>query len=267
MEDPRYDPIALVRSANSAKKLVKSMDCGLERIIVCDICNENIMDTLEGMEGTEAMVICTSAVPQISKRSLITSLLKVPWNVIRRGKAIDFRSLHFKFKNNQYPEIVDYQGQMAQIDLAKKLGVARVVVVSSMGGTDPDNFLNRVGKNPDGSGDGDILLWKRKAEKYLIDSGLSYSIIHPGGLIDTDPGIEQIVLDVDDKLMENKKRSISRADVASICVAAITLGKGDDDSVSFDCITRPVEEGTPVIPSELVLQEFLETGVTADYSL
>ena len=38
-----------------------------------------------------------------------------------------------------------------------------------MGGTDPNNFLNKVGKNPDGSGNGDILLWKRKAEKYLID--------------------------------------------------------------------------------------------------
>jgi hypothetical protein len=40
---------------------------------------------------------------------------------------------------------------------------------SSMGGTDPDNFLNKVGKNPDGSGNGDILLWKRKAERYLVN--------------------------------------------------------------------------------------------------
>ena len=38
-----------------------------------------------------------------------------------------------------------------------------------MGGTDPNNFLNKVGKNPDGSGNGDILLWKRKAERYLVD--------------------------------------------------------------------------------------------------
>lgn len=27
-------------------------------------------------------------------------------------------------------------------------------------------------------------VWKRKAEKYLIDSGLTYTIVHPGGLID-----------------------------------------------------------------------------------
>ena len=41
--------------------------------------------------------------------------------------------------------------------------------LSSMGGTDPNNFLNKVGKKPDGSGNGDILLWKRKAERYLVD--------------------------------------------------------------------------------------------------
>ena len=40
-----------------------------------------------------------------------------------------------------------------------------------------DNFLNTIG-------DGMILLWKRRAERYLIDSGLNYTIIHPGGLID-----------------------------------------------------------------------------------
>ena len=38
-----------------------------------------------------------------------------------------------------------------------------------MGGTDPSNFLNTIGKNKDGSGNGDILLWKRKAEKYLVE--------------------------------------------------------------------------------------------------
>jgi hypothetical protein len=41
-----------------------------------------------------------------------------------------------------------------------------------MGGTDPENFLNKVGKNPDGSGNGDILLWKRKAERYLVNVSL-----------------------------------------------------------------------------------------------
>ena len=66
--------------------------------------------------------------------------------------------------------------------------------------------------------------------------------------------------------MSNKKRSISRADVANICVASLNVG-GKGESVSLDCITRPVDEGTPVLPAEQVLYEFLEKGVTADYAL
>lgn len=31
-------------------------------------------------------------------------------------------------------------------------------------------------------GNGQILVWKRKAEEYLIASGLTYTILHPGGL-------------------------------------------------------------------------------------
>ena len=38
-----------------------------------------------------------------------------------------------------------------------------------MGGTDENNFLNTIGKDKDGKGNGDILIWKRKAEKYLVE--------------------------------------------------------------------------------------------------
>lgn len=39
-----------------------------------------------------------------------------------------------------------------------------VVVVGSMGGTNENHMLNSIGN-------GKILIWKRKAEQYLIDSG------------------------------------------------------------------------------------------------
>lgn len=94
---------------------------------------------------------------------------------------------------------------------------------------------------------------------------MAYTIIHPGGLIDTDPGIEQLVLDVDDVLMSNKKRSISRADVASLCVAAVSVGKAK--KVSFDCITRPVEGVGAPTSAEEVLTEFLKKEKTANYAL
>jgi hypothetical protein len=171
LKDPRYEPKALVRTEHSARCLIKGdVHCPLEHIVVSDITSPTFQQDLpSGLDGTKAMIVCTSAVPRISSRSLVTALFQAPWNVVRKRKAIDFRSLRFKWKDGGYPEKVDYLGQLAQIQLAKKLGVDQVIIVSSMGGTDPSNFLNRVGKKKDGGGNGDILLWKRKAEKYLVE--------------------------------------------------------------------------------------------------
>lgn len=135
-----------------------------------------------------------------------------------------------------------------------------------MGGTDETNFLNSIGKAKDGSGNGDILIWKRKAEKYLIESGLDYTIIHPGGLLDKPASQEQLMLDVDDKLIKNEKRSISRADVANLCVAALEIGK-EGQSVSFDCIASEVEEGAEIKSATAALEEFLAKEMSCDYSL
>ncbi len=68
-----------------------------------------------------------------------------------------------------------------------------------MGGTQPENFLNTLGG-------GDILKWKRRAEQYLVESGVPYTIVHPGGLLDDAGCQRQLVLDVDDKLLQRKVR-------------------------------------------------------------
>lgn len=169
--------------------------------------------------------------------------------------------MKFKYKAGQYPEKVDYIGQKKQIDFAKKLGVKHIVLVSSMGVLDPTNFLNEIGKDKDGNY-GDILLWKRKAEKYLCLSGLQYTIIHPGGLVDTKSSTMELVLDVDDTLMKREKKSISRGDVANLCMAALT--ESGDRSVSFDCVGQ---EGESVKSAEETFSSFLSTGKTADYTL
>ena len=70
---------------------------------------------------------------------------------------------------------MDWIGQKAQIDAAKAAGVRRVVLISSMGGTDRSNRLNAIAN-------GNILVFKRQAEEYLMESGLEYTILHPGGL-------------------------------------------------------------------------------------
>lgn len=106
--------------------------------------------------------------------------------------------------------------------------------MSSMGGLDRSNFLNTIG-------DGNILVWKRRAEVYLINSGLNYTIIHPGGLKDDEGGQRELVLDVDDNLISSKSkyRSIPRADVAELCVECLTLG----DRRSFDAVAKDIGDG------------------------
>ena len=43
------------------------------------------------------------------------------------------------------PPKIDWLGQKVQIDAAKAAGVKQVVLISSMGGTDPNHFLNTMG--------------------------------------------------------------------------------------------------------------------------
>lgn len=269
INDRRYEPKALVRSERCAKRLIKSVKgVELDQIIICDVTTmeEAMSIPCCGLKGASAMIMCTSAVGQVRVLSLIKVLLKIPFNLARRKQLMNFRDLRFRWKHNQPPEKVDYEGQLAQIDFAKKLDIQQVVMVSSMGGTDPNNFLNSVGKKSDGTGDGDILIWKRKAEEYLIQSGLDYTIIHPGGLNDKESGIEAFVLDVDDKLLKSEKRSISREDLADLCVGSLTTCKGK--KVAFDCVTATVNlcEKPPKNAEEAIL-EFLETGKTCNYSL
>lgn len=211
----------VVRNGKSAEQL-KGWGASEEQIVMGDILREGGEAALQrAVEGADALVIATSAVPKIKPLSLIPVLLaKVTGKQGVRPQ--------FSFKEDQMPEQIDWLGQKAQIDAAKAAGVRKVVVISSMGGTQKDNFLNTIG-------DGNILVWKRKAEKYLIDSGLTYTIVHPGGLIDEEGGKRELVIDVDDGLINggSKYRRIPRADVAEFVVQCLALPEADNRSVDL----------------------------------
>ena len=117
----------------------------------------------------------------------------------------------------------------------------RVVIVSSMGVTQPGNFLNTIGP---GEGGGKILLHKRKAEEYLFslaDRGeIEGCVCHPGGLIDQPGGQREILVGVDDTLLKGTVRSIPRADVAALCVACAFLPEAKN--VSLDAVARAPED-------------------------
>jgi len=153
--------------------------------------------------------------------------------------------------------VVDYLGGKAQIDAAVAAGVKQFVYVGSMGGTQSDNFLNTIG-------DGNILLWKRKAEVYLAGSGMKYTIVHPGGLLNKEGGERKLVIDVDDKILETKERSVPREDVASVVVGCLGLDEAVD--TAFDLASKDPEGGST---EPLDVPSLLKTldGKSCDYAL
>jgi len=199
-----FAPLGIVRSEESRAALLES-GVPEEAVVVADVTDAAAIAAV--MKGCDALIIGTSAKPAPIGTDEET------------GRPI------FAFPNGQ-PEQVDWLGQKAQIDAAKACGPdTHVVICSSMGGTDPSNMLNALGREslPDGSTKGgNILLWKRKAEKYLIDSGLPYTVVHPGGLLNEPGSKREIVIGVDDE-RDVGERSIPREDVAEVLVQALVI--------------------------------------------
>lgn len=101
----------------------------------------------------------------------------------------------------------DYLGNKNLIDAAVKAKVQKFILVSSIGSGNsavalPHQALQTLGP---------VLAEKEKAEKYLIDSGLTYTIIRPGGL-KSEPATGNGVLTEDPQIAG----TIHRADVAQL---------------------------------------------------
>lgn len=75
-------------------------------------------------------------------------------------------------------ERADYLGNKNLIDAAVQAGVQKFILISSIGSGDSAVALPAQARETLGP----VLIEKEKAEKYLINSGLTYVIIRPGGL-------------------------------------------------------------------------------------
>ena len=107
------------------------------------------------------------------------------------------------------PYKVDYEGTKNLVDVAKAKGIEHFVLVSSIGASQLFHPLNLFWL---------ILVWKKQAEEYLQKSGLTYTIVRPGGLKNEDNS-DQIVMYAADTL--SLSGSIPRTKVAQICVEAL----------------------------------------------
>ena len=100
---------------------------------------------------------------------------------------------------------------------------------------------------------------------FSTKSGVHYTIIHPGGLKDTPGGKNDIKFDVDDKLRHGKGTSITRSDVARLCIASLTVSNNRD--ASFDCVNIKTDEEEATCTPEEALSQYLEKGIVYDYSI
>lgn len=106
------------------------------------------------------------------------------------------------------PWAVDCCGTQNLVNAAKTQGIEHFVLVSSLCVSQFFHPLNMFWF---------ILYWKKQGELYLQNSGLNYTIVRPGGLLNQDiPG--GLVIQGADSLFEGR---IPRQRVAQVCVEAL----------------------------------------------
>ncbi len=106
------------------------------------------------------------------------------------------------------PYQVDYQGTKNLVTTSQDKDIEHFVLVSSLCVSKFLHPLNLFWL---------ILVWKKQAEEYIAKSGLTYTIVRPGGLKNEDNS-DSIVMSSADTLFDG---SIPRTKVAEVCVEAL----------------------------------------------
>ncbi len=122
------------------------------------------------------------------------------------------------------PYQVDYQGTKNLVDAAKVKGLEQFIFVSSLCVSQFFHPLNLFWL---------VLFWKQQAETYLRNSGLTYTIVRPGGLKNED-NLDSIVMSSADTLFEG---SIPRQKVAQVCVES--LGQAAARNKIVEIVAQP----------------------------
>ncbi|MEM9924857.1 MAG: SDR family oxidoreductase [Cyanobacteria bacterium P01_D01_bin.50] len=120
-------------------------------------------------------------------------------------------------------ERADYLGNKNLIDAAVKAGVKKFILISSIGSGNsadaiPPQALETL--KP-------VLIEKYKAEQYLINSGLNYTVIRPGGL-KSEPATGNGILTEDPRIAG----TIHRADVAQLVCSSLNSEKTNNKVLS-----------------------------------
>ncbi|MFM2429574.1 MAG: hypothetical protein RLZZ511_787 [Cyanobacteriota bacterium] len=105
------------------------------------------------------------------------------------------------------PYQVDFEGTKNLVNVAKAKNAQQFILVSSLCTSKLLHPLNLFWG---------ILVWKKWAEEYIQRSGLAYTIVRPGGLMNENND-DQVVMTRADQLFDGR---IPRMKVAQVCVEA-----------------------------------------------
>ena len=121
--------------------------------------------------------------------------------------------------------LVDLDGAVKTIEAAQQLGVERFVMVSAFQANNRENWNEKIRH---------YYVAKHYADRILLDSGLNYTIVRPGGLTN-DAGTGKVT--VGEKLTE--RSTIAREDVARVVFEA--LQEENTFKKSFDLVQGNVD--------------------------
>ena len=182
----------VVRGAMVQK--VTSVDTSAVTLAHVDVVKDSVDEMAKSLAGADSLVIATGFVPS---------------NPLKMGQAA---------------HEVDNVGTCKLVDAAKKAGVKKVVMVSSIL-TNGRNWGQE--KSPGfvvTNAFGNVLDEKIVAENYLRASGLNWTIVRPGGL-KAKPPTGALKISGEDTLNAGE---VSRDLVADVCVASLTDSKASN---------------------------------------
>lgn len=182
---------AMIQNVNAVDISGASSKVNLKHL---DVVMDSIDQLAETMKGANSLIIATGFIP---------------------GNPL---------KMNQAAHEVDNVGTCHLIDAAKKAGISKIVMVSSIL-TNGRNWGQE--KSPGfvvTNAFGNVLDEKLVAENYLRASGIDYTIVRPGGL-KAKPPTGSLIIANEDTLNAGE---VSRDLVADVCIAALSDPKASN---------------------------------------
>lgn len=122
---------------------------------------------------------------------------------------------------------VDYAGAVKLIEAAKKNGIDRYVIVSAISVDRPEEWSDQMRPYYEA---------KRDADQAVLESGLSYTIVRPGGLTD-DPGTGLVKVGT-----QLERGEIPREDVAATLLAVLETPGAIGKTFELASGDTPIEE-------------------------